>query len=93
MVSELLNRVYYSNYLCARLFSSNVLIFIALLAYGTLYLLLSEMLVVCIFFKKSLNELYLTMVNVFDVNNRSTWACACVNCRMWQKSFYPELAV
>ena len=35
-------------------------------------------------FKKNLNELYLTMVNLFDVNNRCTWSlpCACVNCRM-----------
>ena len=35
-------------------------------------------------FKKNLNELYLTMVNLFDVNNRCTWslACACVNCRI-----------
>ena len=35
-------------------------------------------------FKKSLNELYLTMVNLFDVNNRCTWslACACGNCRI-----------
>ena len=35
-------------------------------------------------FKKSLNELYLAMVNLFDVNNRCTWslACACVNCRI-----------
>ena len=24
-------------------------------------------------FKKNLNELYLTMVNLFDVNNRCTW--------------------
>ena len=33
--------------------------------------------------KKNLNELYLTMVNLFDVNNRCTWslACACVNYR------------
>ena len=32
---------------------------------------------------KNLNELYLTMVNLFDVNNRCTWslASACVNCR------------
>ena len=35
-------------------------------------------------FKKNLNELYLTMVNLFDGNNRCTWslACACVNCRI-----------
>ena len=35
-------------------------------------------------FKKNLNELYLAMVNLFDVNNRCTWslACACVNCRI-----------
>ena len=35
-------------------------------------------------FKKNLNELYLTMVNLFDVNNRCTWSlvCACVNCRI-----------
>ena len=35
-------------------------------------------------FKKNLNELYLAMVNLFDVNNRGTWsmACACVNCRI-----------
>ena len=35
-------------------------------------------------FRKNLNELYLTMVNLFDVNNRCTLslACACVNCRM-----------
>ena len=37
----------------ARLFSSNVLIFIALLAYGTLYLLLSEMLVACRFLRRT----------------------------------------
>ena len=29
-------------------------------------------------FKKKLNELSLTMVNLFDVNKRCT--CACVNC-------------
>ena len=36
-------------------------------------------------FKKNLNELYLTMVNLFDVNNRCTWslACACGNCRIY----------
>ena len=38
-------------------------------------------------FKKNLNKLYLTMVNLFDVNNRCrpTWslACACVNCRIY----------
>ena len=35
-------------------------------------------------FKKNLNELYLAMVNLFDVNNRCTWSlsCACVNCRI-----------
>ena len=44
---------FYSNYLCARLFSSNVLIFIALLAYGTLYLLLSDMLVACRFLRRT----------------------------------------
>ena len=35
-------------------------------------------------FKKNLNELYLAMINLFDVNNRCTWslACACVNCRI-----------
>ena len=35
-------------------------------------------------FKKNLSELYLAMVNLFDVNNRCTWslACACVNCRI-----------
>ena len=35
-------------------------------------------------FKKNLNELYLTMVNLFDVNILCTWslACACVNCRI-----------
>ena len=35
-------------------------------------------------FKKNLNELYLAMVNLFDVNNRCTWslACACVNCQI-----------
>ena len=33
-------------------------------------------------FKKNLNELYLAMANLFDVNNRCIWslACACVNC-------------
>ena len=61
MASDLLKRVFYSNYLCARLLSSDVLIFIALLAYGTLYLLLSEMLVA---FKKNLIELYLAMVKL-----------------------------
>ena len=35
-------------------------------------------------FKKNLNEIYLTMVNLFDVNNQCTrsLACACVNCRI-----------
>ena len=35
-------------------------------------------------FKKNLNEIYLTMVNLFDVNNRCTWslAYAFVNCRI-----------
>ena len=35
-------------------------------------------------FKKNLNELYLTMINLFDVNNRCTLslACACGNCRI-----------
>ena len=35
-------------------------------------------------FKKNLNELYLAMVNLFNVNNRCTWSldCACVNCRI-----------
>ena len=33
-------------------------------------------------FKKSLIELYLAIVSLFDVNNRCTWSLACVNCRM-----------
>ena len=53
MASDLLKRVCNSNYLCARLFSSNVVIFTALFTYGTLYHFLSEMLVACIFVRRT----------------------------------------
>ena len=68
---------------CTSVFSSNVLIFIALLAYGTLPFVIRDASSLQIF-KKNLNELYLTMVNLFDVNNLCTRSLvfACVNCRI-----------
>ena len=63
------------------LFSSNAVIFIALLTCGTLSFVIRDASSLHIF-KKNLNKLYLTMVNLFDVNSRCTWslACVCVNC-------------
>ena len=69
---------------CKTQFSSNVLIFYRTVRlWNTLPFVIRDASSLQIF-KKNLNELYLTMVNLFDVNNRCTWslACACGNCRI-----------
>ena len=96
MVSDLLNRVCYSKYLCARLFSSNVLTYFHRTApwWRTLPFVVWDASSLHIF-EKNMNELYLTMVNLFDVNNQCTWGlvCACVNGRMQQNILCLKLPV